>query len=197
MTTCLMPPCADHATRTWSAVSLATVDGSAGRFVATAIAAESRPRKRTTAGTGPAVVARAIGRLWLVPSGGHLDGRLLEARAVDVRTRSFERVRRLLREVRPERGVSGFVLQHLVGGRDVDGLVPRCLVQGADAVRGGPDERVDLVQLPRHVTLAERGAGLEHGVDALALVVAAVDPAFERCLKELRGDVLVAGLREP
>src|SRR2546426_3662843 len=53
MTTCLMPPCADHATSTWSAVSLATVDGSAGRFVATAIAAESRPRKRTTAGTSP------------------------------------------------------------------------------------------------------------------------------------------------
>src|SRR5438874_4039052 len=38
MTTCLMPPCADHATRTWSPVSLATVDASVGRFVATAIA---------------------------------------------------------------------------------------------------------------------------------------------------------------
>src|SRR5439155_22031365 len=116
MTTCLMPPCADHATRTWSAVSLATVDGSAGRFVATAIAAESRPRKRTTAGTRPALVRRACARL--IPAGCDLHGGLLEARTIDVRTRRFERVRCLLREVRPARRVSGFVLQHLVVGRD-------------------------------------------------------------------------------
>src|SRR5881296_2719427 len=64
MTTCLMPPCADHATRTWSAVSFATVDGSAGRFVATAIAAESRPRKGTTAGA--LRVARIAAKVWIL-----------------------------------------------------------------------------------------------------------------------------------
>src|SRR5438874_814050 len=53
------------------------------------------------------------------------------------------------------------------------------LVERADAVRRWPDKSVDLVQLPRHVTLAERRPGLEHDVDALGLVVAAKDPPFE------------------
>src|SRR5207253_478168 len=46
--------------------------------------AESRPRKRTTAGTSPTVVHTERARA-LVPSGGHLDGGFLEARSVDIR----------------------------------------------------------------------------------------------------------------
>src|SRR5437660_12784475 len=150
MTTCLMPPCADHETRTWSAVSLATVDGSAVRFVTTAIAAEFSPRNRTTAGTSPGGRRRCVAVL--VPACGHLHGRLLEARAIDVRAPRLQRVRCLLGKVGPERSVGGLALQHLIRRRDVHGLVPGCLVQGADAVRRWPDEGVDLVELPRHVT---------------------------------------------
>src|SRR5439155_9189808 len=190
MTTCLIPTCADQATRTWSAVSLATVDASVVRFVATAIAPSLDREKERPPGRCPAVAHRARPRL--VPAGSDLDGGFLEARADDVRARRLQRVGGLLRQIGPERAVGGLVLQHLVGRRDVHGLVPRRLVQHADAVGRRPDERVDLVQLPRHVALAERRSGLEHDVDALALVVTAEYPAFERGLEKFRCDVLVA-----
>src|SRR5207302_10238389 len=77
MTTCLMPPCADQATRTWSAVSLATVDASVERFVATAIAPSLDREKERPPGRCPAVVHRARPRL--VPAGSDLDGGFLEA----------------------------------------------------------------------------------------------------------------------
>src|SRR6266850_5694013 len=133
----------------------------------------------------------------LVPAGGHLHDGLLEAGAIDVEVLRLERVRCLLRKVCPERAGGRLRLQHLVGRGDVHGLVPGGLVESADPVRRRPDQGVDLVELPGHVALAERGARLQDDVHALALVVAAEDPALERGLEELRRDVLVPGLREP
>src|SRR5438132_12996771 len=104
MTTCLRPACADHEMRTLSAVSCATVDGSAGRFVATVIApslvARTRDRRRARRSTRS--------RISLVASGGHLHGRFLEAGAVDVLALRLEGVGGLLREVGAERCIGGF-----------------------------------------------------------------------------------------
>src|SRR5918996_508365 len=60
-----------------------------------------------------------------------------------------------------------------------------------------PDQRVDLVQLPALVPLAQRRTVVEHGLEALLLAVAAKDPAAEARAQEPRRDLLVRLLRDP
>src|ERR1700682_3490397 len=127
----------------------------------------------------------------LVPAGRDSDLRLLVRGADHVRAAGLESVGGLLREIIPERAVAGLALEDVVRRRDRHRLVPAGLVDLTDAGRGRPDQRVDLVELPGHVALAERGGGLQDDVDAVRLVVAAEHPAFERGLQELRRDVLI------
>ena len=77
-----------------------------------------------------------------------------EARALGVDRRA-ERVERLLGEVGAGRVRGRGGLEDLVGRGDRDRLVVERLVEQADAVRRRPDQRVDLVHLPRLVAGAE------------------------------------------
>ena len=103
----------------------------------------------------------------------------------------LERVDRLLHvgvRVRVRVGGGG---HHLLAGRDGDGLVPQRLVDDADPTGRRPDELVHPGQLPGLVRGPQRGAVLEHDVDAGLEVVAAVDPPTDGALEQLDRGVLV------
>ena len=66
-----------------------------------------------------------------------------------------------------------------------------------DAGGGGPNQIVDLVQLPAHVALAQGGAVIQHNLDTLIKVVAAELPAFKGGGQELNGNFFVTFLGQP
>src|SRR5438067_917679 len=121
----------------------------------------------------------------------HPDGRLLPVLAVDVDALVLQLCDGRLREVVAIRARRR-LLDHLELLRDLRGPVERALVHDPDAELVRPDERVDLVHLPRLVALEQRRALLEHDVHAVLRVIPAIDPALERRGQELLRDRLVA-----
>src|SRR4051812_35128442 len=119
----------------------------------------------------------------------HLDDGLLPALAVDVDALALQLGDGRLREIIAI-GARRRLLDHLELLRDRGRAIERGLVHDPDALRVRPDERVDLVHLPRLMALEQSRALREHGVHAVLRVVAAPDPAVERRREELLRDRL-------
>src|SRR6266508_3648617 len=117
--------------------------------------------------------------LALLAALGQADDGFLPILAVDVNALFPQRRDGLLREVGAVGGVRRRLADHLELVRDVRGVLERRRVNHAHAELVRPDERVDLVHLPRLVTLPERGSVREHHLDTGPEVVAAVHPALE------------------
>src|SRR5437660_11002295 len=83
-----------------------------------------------------------------------LDGRLLPTLAVDVDALGLQLRDRSLRQVVPV-CARRRLLDHLELLRDLRRLVERALVHDSDPELVRPDERVDLVHLPRLVALEQ------------------------------------------
>src|SRR4051795_12304234 len=126
----------------------------------------------------------------------HLDDGLLPALAVDVDALALQLGDGRLREV-VTIGARRRLLDHLELLRDRRRAIERGLVHDPDALGVRPDERVDLVHLPRLVALQQRRALCEDGVDAVLRMIAAPDPTLERRREELLRDRLVALVRDP
>ncbi len=110
---------------------------------------------------------------------------------------SFKLVDGRLGEVGPVRVLAGRALDHLAAQGDVVRDLERVRIHDPDPVRGRPDQRVDLVQLPALVALTQRRPVVEHDAEAVLRVVAAVDPAAEARLQEPLRDVLVVLVGDP
>src|SRR5919204_6572303 len=132
----------------------------------------------------------------LLASRSDLDGRLLPVLAVDVDALALQLRDCSLGEVVAVRARRR-LLDHLELLGDLGGAVERGLVHDPDALAVRPDERVDLVHLPRLVALEQRRALLEDDVHAVLRVVSAVDPALERRGQELLRNRLMALVLDP
>src|SRR5437899_12833169 len=115
---------------------------------------------------------------FLLSSRRDLYGPLLPGAAVDVDALALQLRHRRLREIGAVRARRRF-LDHLELLRDPRRAGEGLRVDDADPVGGRPDERVDLVHLPRLVAFEQGRALLEDGVHAVARVIAAPDPALE------------------
>src|SRR6188768_528599 len=103
----------------------------------------------------------------LVPAGGDLDLCLLPPLAVDIDALLLERALRGLREVCAVRLVPWYRLQVVVLRRRLGRELVVLRVHQADAERCRPDQRVDLVHLPRLVALEECWPVREDDLDAI------------------------------
>src|SRR5829696_9451689 len=127
-------------------------------------------------------------RRWLLASLGYLNLLFLPAVAGDVDVVVLQLVDRVLRDVRPVRVVARRLGDHLAVEGDLLRDLPRLRLHDPDPLRGRPDQRVDLVQLPPLVPLAERRPVVEHDPEAVLRVVTAVEPAAEARLQEALRD---------
>src|SRR5947208_12306486 len=134
---------------------------------------------------------------FLLPARGHVDLGLLPGAAGDVDALAPERRIRGPRQIGSVRLVARELLQLAVRLNDLGrpGVIRR--VHDPDPELGRPDERIDLVHLPRLVATWERRTVLQHGVHAITPMVATVDPAPERRSEELLCDRLMPLVLEP
>src|SRR6266508_4449138 len=107
----------------------------------------------------------------LFAAGRHLDGRCLPAGAVHVYSFGLEVCNGRVRIVGDVRPVARLGLDDLVVDRDLARGREVVRVHDPDPEVVGPDELVDLVQLPALVTLAQSGAVVEHDLEAFVRVV--------------------------
>src|SRR5215217_5218841 len=135
--------------------------------------------------------------LRLLASLGDLDLFFLPTLAGDVDVVVPELVDRILGDVRSVRIIAGRLLDHLAVERDLLRDLPRLRLHDPDALGRRPDQRVDLVQLPALMALAECRAVVEHNPQTVLRVVAAVEPAPEAGLQEPLRDVLVVLVVDP
>src|SRR3954465_14138121 len=79
----------------------------------------------------------------------YVDVQLVPLPSVDVDARALEALERRRLDVRAVRLVARHLLQLAVGGDDLRRPLVGSRIHHADALRRRPDERVDLVHLPR------------------------------------------------